>query len=110
MNILDISRLLMDDQTNKILIQTSEGAKSAAQISNDSGIPLETCYKKMMLLEEMGLVKRVAMCARGSSQRTGFFISELKEVHIFYYKGKIRVKLEFLTGGEEEFVKRLVTA
>jgi hypothetical protein len=100
----------MDDHAKKILVKTSEGAKSAAQISNESGIPLEACYKKMMLLEEMGLVKRVAMCARGSSQKTGFFISELKEVHIFYHKGKIRVKLEFQTGDAEEFVKKLVTA
>lgn len=100
----------MDDQTNKILIKTSEGAKSAAQISNESGIPLETCYKKMLILEEMGFVKRVAMCARGSSQKTGFFISELKEIHIFYHRGKIRIKLEFQTGEAEEFVKQLVVA
>jgi hypothetical protein len=100
----------MDDEAKKILVKTSEGAKSAIQISNESDIPLETCRKKMMLLEEMGLVKRVALCARGASQKTGFFISELKEVHIFYHKGKIKVKLEFQTGEAEEFVKQLVTA
>lgn len=110
MNILDITRLLMDDLTEKILVKTSKGAKSAAQISNESGLPLETCYKKMKLLEEMGLVKRVAMCARSASRKTAFFISELKEVHIYYIKGKINVKLEFKTGEAEEFVKQLVTA
>jgi Fe2+ or Zn2+ uptake regulation protein len=100
----------MDEQTGKILIRTSKGAKSAAQISDESGIPLATCYEKMKLLEKMGLVKKVTMCSRGTCRETAFFISELKEVNIYYHKGKIKVKFEFQTGEEQKFEKKLVAA
>ncbi len=100
----------MDEDTRRILVKTSEGAKSAVQISCESGMPLEECHKRMKALEEMGLVKRVAMCARGASHKASFFISDLKEVHIFYSKGRIKVKLEFRTGEAEEFVDQLVAA
>jgi hypothetical protein len=109
MTALEISRLLMDEYCERILVGTATKAKSAAQISTENNIPLTTCYKKIRLLKEMGFMKCVETYIDGSGKSIGLFKSELKKANIYYKNGMIKVRFEFHSGKVKEFEKDLET-
>ena len=56
---LEASQLLTDEYSAKILLATYKRKISAQEISQRYGIPIAACYRKIRILEEVGLIECV---------------------------------------------------
>ncbi len=56
---LEASQLLTDEYSAKILLATYKRKISAQEISQRYGIPIAACYRKIRILEEVGLIQCV---------------------------------------------------
>ena len=52
----EVSRLLADDYSQKILVNTYSTPMSAQKLSRICGIPIAACYRRIHELEQAGLI------------------------------------------------------
>lgn len=104
---LEVSKLVMDEYTEKILVGTFKRAKSAKQLSREHNIPLRLCYEKIRLLEKLGFLRRVSIRIGSRGEETTVFRSQLKQATIFHHDGNIKVRCEFKSGKVKEYEKEL---
>ncbi len=52
----EVSRLLADDYSQKILVNTYSSPMSAQKLSRVCGIPIAACYRRIHELEQAGLI------------------------------------------------------
>jgi hypothetical protein len=98
MNTFEITRLLTDEYSAKILNGTFSIPKSAIQLSRENGIPIAACYRRLKELEVFGLVRCVERVPTMKGKKIGLYYSQLKNAAILFEKGGMRVKLELLNG------------
>lgn len=91
---LQVSQIVMDEYSARILLGTFERASSALDLSRRFAIPIAACYRRIKELEGMGLV----YCERELPSRNGkglqLFRSRLKSVRIALEEGKLHARVE----------------
>jgi len=98
MDAFEITQMLTDEYSAKILVGTFRGAKSAIQLSREYGIPIAACYRRIKSLEAVGLIRCVGKALTKKGKRIGLYSSHLKNAYIFFEGGKIKVRFELLDG------------
>lgn len=98
MDALEASQLLTDEYSAKILLATFKKRLSALELSNEYGIPLAACYRKLARLEDSGLIECVERKATDKGKRISLYQSRLKQAYIFFENGKLRARF-YVTGG-----------
>ena len=99
----EISTLVMEECSEKILTGAYNLAKSAAQLSIECGIPMSLCCEKIELLEKLGLIRRIDTRLTTEGEEIGLFRSEMRKATIFHDDGSIKVKFEFKSGMTKEY-------
>ena len=94
MEVLDLVKLLSDRNIIKILSLTFKHSRSAHELSEQLGIPVAVCYKKINKLSHMGLIKCVEKKPSGKGRCVNLFRSQVKSAYIFFDKGSLRVRME----------------
>jgi len=99
----EVSRLLADDYSQKILINTYAVPMSAQRLSKICQIPIAACYRRIHELEQAGLiaVDREKEVYKGRKVR--LYRCKLRSATIKFLNGKFAVKYdcEPENGGEE---------
>ena len=103
MNPMEASRIITDKYVAKILITTYKKPKSALELSHRFGIPIAACYRRIHLLEKLGLLTCVDRVPTQKGKRVKIYLSQLKKAYIFFEKGKLRARFELKTGVVENF-------
>lgn len=103
MNPLEASQLLTDEYSAKILLATYKRSISAQEISSKYGIPIAACYRKIRILEEVGLIECVDRILTQKGKRKNLYTSRLKEAFIFFENGKLRARFHLATGTIKDF-------
>lgn len=98
---IEIAQLLTDRYAAKILIATSRRAKSAIEISEQFGIPLAQCYRRIHDLEKAGLIKAVDRVLTREGKRIYLYKALVKSVQIYYEGTKMKVRLKLVDAPEE---------
>jgi DNA-binding Lrp family transcriptional regulator len=96
------SSVMNDEYAARILVWAIEKPRTAAEMSDNLGIPISACYNRIRMLEGFGLLKCVEMKLSASGKRIAVYQSMLKKASIFLERGEVRVKLELADGKVED--------
>ena len=100
----EVSRLLADDYSQKILVSTYAVPMSAQRLSRICQIPIAACYRRIHELEQAGLiaVDREKEVYKGRKVR--LYRCKLRSATIKFYNGKfaVRYDCEPDNGGQEQ--------
>ncbi len=90
----DVSRLLADDYSQKILVSTYTSAMSAQRLSRACQIPIAACYRRIHELESVGLigVDREKEVYKGRKVR--LYRCRLRSATIRFLNGRFVVRYE----------------
>ena len=90
----DVSRLLADDYSQKILVSTYASPMSAQKLSKICQIPIAACYRRIHELEQAGLigVDREKEVYKGRKVR--LYKCKLRSATIKFNNGRFAVKYE----------------
>lgn len=97
-DMLSVSQLLTDPYAVKILVATVKAPKCAQDISDQYGIPIAACYRRIRDLEKFGLILCVERKLSRQGKRVAYYVSMVKTAHVFYEEGKLKVKFEMKDG------------
>jgi len=100
---LEASQLLTDEYSAKILLATYKRKISAQEISQRYGIPIAACYRKIRILEEVGLIECVERILTQKGKRKNLYTSCLRNAYIFFENGKLRARFQLATGQVKDF-------
>jgi ribosomal protein S25 len=100
---LEASQLLTDEYSAKILLATYKRKISAQEISQRYGIPIAACYRKIRILEEVGLIECVERILTQKGKRKNLYTSCLRNAYIFFENGKLRARFQLATGQVRDF-------
>ncbi len=98
----EISSLLADKHSARILFATMRNPRSAFDLSQSIGIPIAVCFRKIKLLEDAGLIVCAERTVVNGGKRVSLFRSNLKNSHVFLERNKIQARIELFDGSMQE--------
>jgi predicted transcriptional regulator len=95
----DILALLSDEQNRKVITILNNNEMTIRQISSHLGIPQSTTYRKVKILEGLGVIKKTKIIRTIEGSDEAYYKSWVSEIIIIFKDGKIsyelkRIKLE----------------
>ncbi|MBX8636284.1 MAG: winged helix-turn-helix domain-containing protein [Thermoplasmata archaeon] len=97
------SQLLTDEYAARILTAIMRVPRSAQQLSAAYGIPIAACYRRIKMLEKYGLIECKERKLTQQGKRINYYISAVKNAYIFFEGGRLRVRLDLVSGTTKEF-------
>ena len=91
---LQLSQIVMDEYSARILLGTVQRAASVLELSRRFGIPIAACYRRMKELEGLGLVYGERELPSRNGKGIQLFRSRLKSVRISLEEGNLRARVE----------------
>jgi predicted transcriptional regulator len=98
MDAIEASKIISDEYAARILAATFRRPKSAIKLSQDLGIPIAACYRRIRMLESAQLIRCEERVLTQKGKRMSVYISTLKNAYIFLEDGKMRVRFEMKSG------------
>jgi len=99
-DLLDKSRLLTDEYAVKILAATVRSPRSAQQISEQFGIPIAACYRRIKELESVGMITCTDRRLSQQGKRVCYYMSRVKNASLQFENGKLKVRFTMMDGGQ----------
>ena len=103
---IDATQLLMDQDIEKILIGTYQGAKSAQELSKIYGIPAATCFRKIKQLRSMGLLEVKETVYASGGKKVDYYSANLENAYVFYDSGRLKVRFKVVLQMANDFRRR----
>ncbi len=85
--------LLGNKYSRSILSLTSRMECSAFQLCHKLGIPLATVYRKLKLLEDIGLIRHVKTIIHLSGNEEKYYRCAIRDINVSFQKGMLSVNL-----------------
>jgi predicted transcriptional regulator len=98
----ETSRIMADRHSARILLATMRNPRSAFDISENLGIPIAVCFRKIKLLEDAGLIICAERRFTKSGKRISLFKSTLRNGPIVFESSKVQAKIEMFDGSTQE--------
>ena len=100
---LEASKILTDPYAVRILTSISRLAKSPQQISEECGIPIAACYRRIKTLEKAGFIKCSERPLTREGKRIRMYICQIFNAKIFFEEGKFKVNFQFVDGSRLKY-------
>ncbi|HNU36293.1 MAG TPA: winged helix-turn-helix domain-containing protein [Methanomassiliicoccales archaeon] len=100
-DLLGKSRLLTDEYAVKILMATVRSPRSAQQISEQFGIPIAACYRRIRDLEVAGLIRCTERRLSRQGKRVCYYQSRVRTAALQYENGRLKVRFTMLDEGPD---------
>lgn len=97
-NLIDATSIVTDKYASQILVATYKKPKSALELSEKFGIPVAACYRRIHMLEKVGLLVCTNYIRGKRGKRVKLYLSQLKQVNISFAQEKYRVRFILRTG------------
>lgn len=101
-DLLGKSRLLTDEYAVKILMATVRSPRSAQQISEQFGIPIAACYRRIRDLEMAKLIRCTERRLSRQGKRVCFYQSRVRTAALQYENGRLKVRFTMLDEAPDE--------
>lgn len=101
---LEMSRLLIDEYSVKILSYARDKPKSVLEMCEALSIPMTLGYRRVNILTKLGLMGCQGKVLTRSGKWMKIYLSKVKGAFIFFENGKLRMKFE-LKNGEEKWTE-----
>lgn len=98
MQSFESSRLLTEKCAARIHLAVLRKTKSALELSDELGIPIATCYRKIRMLEDAGILICVERRLTRDGKRIDLFRSILRDVQVVFEKSRFQAKIELFDG------------
>jgi len=102
MNPLLASKILADEYNLKILTACHQRPLSAQWLAIEYDIPIAACYRKISLLEKVGLLEKDTRILTRQGKRMWLYQSKVKSAQLSMEGGRLRVKFEMLDTPQED--------
>jgi hypothetical protein len=98
LNAYELSRLLIDEYSTKILTYARDRPRSVQQMCHQLDIPMTLGYRRVNTLLSEGLItcEGKALTQRGKWER--LYVSQVKRAFIYFDDCKVRLKFELKYG------------
>ena len=93
---------ISDQYSIRILRATLHRPLDAITLSNQLGIPIAVCYRRIRELEKLGLIKKEGRKLTSKGKWITLYKANVKNAEVKMVNGKIVLKLTFRWGKEEE--------
>lgn len=93
-NKLNLFRELLDNVSYRIIISTTDYAKSVANICSETKIPLSSAYKKINLLAKHGLIQIDRINIDSGGKRVVLYKSKVKRIQFGVEGDDISIRFE----------------
>lgn len=90
---LETFQLMLDGPCSLILLRTSQGPCSAAELSTELGIPLTACYRRVRTLVRAGLLRRVRRRREAGEPPGGVYASRVRRASVVLDGDRLVVEL-----------------
>jgi len=95
-DLLDKSRLLTDEYAVKILAATVRSPRNAQQISEQFGIPIAACYRRIRELELAGMIICTERKLSRQGKRVCYYMSRVRTAALQFENGKLKVRFTMM--------------
>ncbi|HIH01085.1 TPA: helix-turn-helix transcriptional regulator [Thermoplasmata archaeon] len=95
-----VSKLLADDYSQKILVQTYSAPMSAQRLSRVCRIPIAACYRRIHELETVGLIGIEDEMEVYKGRRVRMYKCRLRSATIKFTNGRFAVKYHTEENGD----------
>ena len=98
MNAYELSKLLIDEYSAKILTYARDRPRTVQDMCARLGIPLTLGYRRVNTLLSEGLLICEGKTLTQRGKWTKLYVSQVRRAQIFFDEGKVRLKFELRTG------------
>ncbi|MFQ6061519.1 MAG: hypothetical protein ACE5KV_09575 [Thermoplasmata archaeon] len=91
-------RRIPGDEVGRILLATASRPMTARQLSEMLNIPIVNCYRKIKLLESLGLLNRFATLYSPRGKAVALYSSQLRDARIYYSDNRLKMALKVPPG------------
>ena len=92
----ELSNLITDEDTMKILIAAFKKPRTAKELSRLYDIPIGACYRKIHALEKAGLMRRISRIMTRRGKRINIYQSQLEDAILFLDTGRVRLRFQLV--------------
>ena len=97
-NAEDMAKVLGDMSSRVILEAVHRRARTAQEISQDYGIPIAVCFRRIKALEGMALLQRDSQIFTQRGKRRWTYISNVHSVDLMFNEGNLKVSYMLRNG------------
>lgn len=94
MDPFDTFRLLLDEYSSKILQLTSPRALNAIQLSDELGIPIAACYRRIRALKDAGVLREESRVVSIGGKLVATYRSVVESAEVMLQDGRLRVLIK----------------
>ena len=98
MNAYELSKLLIDEYSTKILTYASDRPRTVQEMCEKMGIPVTQGYRRVNSLVAEGLLSCEGKVLTQRGKWTKLYMSQVRRAQIIFDDGKVRLKFELKTG------------
>lgn len=98
----EISRLLADRHSARIILATTINPRSAFDLSENLGIPIAVCFRKIKLLEDAGFIICAERRFTKDGKRISLFKSTFRNEPIAFERNTVQAKIEMFDGSMQD--------
>ena len=98
MNAFELSRLLIDEYSTKILTCAKDRPRTVQEICERMDIPLTQGYRRVNTLVSQGLLSCEGRHLTRKGKWTRLYMSQIRRAQILFDEGRVRLKFELKTG------------
>jgi predicted transcriptional regulator len=102
---LNLSRLLADEYSGRILSLTFSQPRSVQEICALSGIPIAVAYRRTNALEAAGLVKCLRTDISPSGKKCKYYMCQVDVARLTFREGRFEVEVEWRDRGRPEMLR-----
>ena len=97
-----LTQAFSDEYIRKIVVSANSGSKTIEQISSEQQIPSSTCYRKVMSLIEIGLIKSDSSSSeiQMRGRRKEYYKTNFSSLNIRMERGMLVVEVDAKLGPE----------
>jgi predicted transcriptional regulator len=97
-NAFELSKLLIDEYSTKILTYASERPRSVQDMCKNLDIPITQGYRRVNTLVAEGLLSCEGRILTRKGKWTKMYMSQVRKAHILFDEGTVKLKFELKTG------------
>ncbi len=94
MDTFDTFRLLLDEYSSRILQLTSPHAMNAIDLSEELGIPIAACYRRIRALKDAGIIKEESRVVSVGGKMVSTYRSVVESAEVMLQDGRLKVMIK----------------
>ena len=106
MSSLEVPTVLVDEDSGRILLAALSRPRTALQIARSSGTPVAEAFRRIRMLERMGLLRAEMHVRDRQGREVPVYRSTLRDGYMFVDNGRLRVRFQLVAGVPESSDER----